>query len=74
MNERITTEQLSSGVRRLRKWQVLLAVLGMGAFLLALVGGALESRWLAWVGVAGFAVCLVALLVVGALSWRRGSR
>jgi hypothetical protein len=71
MDERITADQLPSAVRRSRKWQVMLAVIGMAAFLLALIGGAVESRWLVWFGLVGFAVCLIALLVIAAATWLR---
>lgn len=74
MDERVTTQQLSDAVRRARKVQVMLAVGGMGAFLLALVGGSLQSRGLAWLGIVGFAVCLIGLLIVGVRTWWKGPR
>lgn len=71
MDPRISSDQLSPTVRRLRRAQVVLAVAGMNAFLLALVGGVVESRAIAWIGISAFLFCLGALLVVGILTWGR---
>jgi hypothetical protein len=70
---RIPSSELSPTVRRLRRAQVILAVSGMGAFLLALIGGALQSRLMAWIGLGGFVLCLITLLVVGVFTWARRS-
>jgi isoprenylcysteine carboxyl methyltransferase (ICMT) family protein YpbQ len=72
MNERISIEQLTPQVKRLRKAQVILAVLGMGFFLLALIGGANESRRFAWIGLFGFAICFVSVVAVGIWALVRG--
>jgi uncharacterized YccA/Bax inhibitor family protein len=69
MSERIGTDQLSPRIRRLRKRQVVLAVMGMVAFLTALIGGALQSRVTALGGIGGFLISLVSLLTVGVMSW-----
>ncbi len=69
MNERISSDQLSPRIKRLRRAQVILAVNGMGAFLIALIGGAIESRALAWIGIGAFLLSLVGLLGAGVISW-----
>jgi hypothetical protein len=74
MNERISPNQLSNSVRRARRTQVILSVGGMGFFVLALIGGAVQSVWLSWLGIIGFVVCLFALLIVGAGIWLRSPR
>ena len=47
----------------------MLAVSGMLSFLGAMLGGAIESRALAYAGLIGFGLALVALVIVGAVTW-----
>lgn len=73
-NERITTDELPPRVRRLRRVQVMLAVSGMLSFLAAMLGGAIESRALAYAGLIGFGLALLALVIVGMVTWLVASR
>jgi hypothetical protein len=68
-NERITTDELPPIVRRLRRVQVMLAVLGMVSFLVAMLGGAIESRAVAYAGLIGFGLALAALFIIGIATW-----
>lgn len=72
-NERITSDDLPPIVRRLRRVQVMLAVLGMVSFLAAMLGGAIESRAVAYAGLIGFGLALASLILVGVATWSIGA-